>query len=135
MLVAALLLLAAAPAVSGTLAAQQADVFVAAIAGSFNTPVVFASGDQVTCDEVHELMGPKVVTACVKKGLGRFAARHLSHADACDLIEESVVKALPNRADWPEPLKMDPAELRIELLATPPEQRGRWLRRRVSPPQ
>lgn len=27
------------------------------------------------------------------------------------------------------------AELRIELLATPPEQRGRWLRRRVSPPQ
>lgn len=88
--------------------------FVAAIAGSFNTPVVFASGDAVTCDEVHDLIGPKVVTACVKKGLGRFAARHLSHADACDLIEEKVYQSLTNR-DWPEPLKMDPAELRIEL--------------------
>lgn len=88
--------------------------FVAAIAGSFDTPVVFASGDDVTCEEVRDLIGPKVVTACVKKGLSRFAARNLSHKDSCDLIEESVLKALTNR-DWPAPLKMDPAELRIEL--------------------
>jgi D-amino peptidase len=50
----------------------------------------------------------------VKKGLGRFAARNLAHADACALIEQKVYESLTSK-NWPKPLKMDPAELRIEL--------------------
>ena len=100
---------------------------VAAIAGSFGVPVVFASGDAVTCREVNELLGDSVVTACVKTGLGRYAARNLAHADACALIEEKTMQALANRESWPKPLNMDPAELKIELHS--PDQADAYLDR------
>jgi len=38
----------------------------AAICGVWGVPVVFVSGDEATCREVTELLGPKVVTAPVK---------------------------------------------------------------------
>ncbi len=98
---------------------------VAAIAGSFDVPCVFASGDEATCREVREVIGESIVTACVKKGLGRTAARNLNHADACDLIEEKTYEALTNPLNWPKPLKMDPAELRIELHS--PDQADRYV--------
>lgn len=88
---------------------------VAAIAGSFDVPVVFVSGDEVSCQEAVDLLGSGLVTACVKKGLGRFSARSLAHSDACALLEEKAYQSLKNRENWPSPLKMDPAELRIEL--------------------
>lgn len=100
---------------------------VAAIAGSFDVPCVFASGDEVTCQEVKEVIGESIVTACVKKGLGRFAARSLQHQDACDLIEEKVVEALSNPQNWPKPFKMDPAEFRIELHS--PDQAEQYIGR------
>ena len=91
---------------------------VAAIAGSFDVPCVFASGDDVTCQEVKEVIGEGIVTACVKQGLGRFAARHLQHHDACDLLEEKTYEALTNPQNWPKPFKNDPAEFKIELHST-----------------
>lgn len=111
--------------VNGVLVGESG--LVAAIAGSFDVPVVFASGDEVTCEEVREVIGESIVTACVKKGLGRYAARSLSHADACDLIEEKVYEALTNPGNWPKPLKFDPAELRIELHS--PDQADTYLGR------
>ena len=50
---------------------------IAAIAGDFGCPCVFVSGDAATCREVRDLLGPNVVEAAVKVGLGRFSARHL----------------------------------------------------------
>jgi D-amino peptidase len=88
---------------------------VAAIAGSFNVPVIFVSGDKSTCREVVDLLGPDVVQACVKIGLGRFSARNLAHADACNLIEEKVHEALVNKDKWPKPYNVGAAELKIEL--------------------
>jgi D-amino peptidase len=89
---------------------------VAAIGGTFGIPVVFVSGDTSTCKEVSKLVGPSVVQAEVKKGLGRFSARNLAHADACDLIEEKVYESLSHRANWPKPYTLaDPVELRVEL--------------------
>ncbi len=89
---------------------------VAAIAGSFDVPVVFVSGDEATCQEVKSLVGPTLHTVAVKKSLSRFAARCLAPADACHLVEMGVEKALKERANWPKPLKFTPpVELKVEL--------------------
>lgn len=90
----------------------------AAVFGAFDTPIVFVAGDRSTCEEVTDLLGPKLVTAETKVGLGRFSARSLSHADACDLIETRVRKSLEKR-DWPAPWKpAQPLTFTVEL-ATP----------------
>ena len=89
----------------------------AAICGVWDTPIVFVAGDEATCREVTELLGPKVVTAPVKTGLGRYSARSLCSADACDLIEQRVHHALTHR-DWPAPYKpAAPVTFTVELAA------------------
>src|SRR5207244_12039967 len=47
---------------------------LAAIAGCWNVPAVFVSGDTATCREVQRLLGDEVVTAEVKKGLSRYSS-------------------------------------------------------------
>lgn len=92
---------------------------LAAICGCWDVPGIFVAGDEATCREVQALLGEQVITAPVKKGLGRFSARTLSHADACALIQQRVTEALSNRAAWPKPWKPEPpVTFRVEL-ATP----------------
>lgn len=89
---------------------------VAAIAGSFDVPIVFVSGDEATCREVKTLVGPTLHTVEVKKSLSRYATRCLAPSDACHRIEIGVEKALKDRAHWPKPLKFgSPVELKVEL--------------------
>lgn len=91
---------------------------VAAIAGAFDVPVVFVSGDEATCREVKSLVGPTLHTVSVKKSLSRYAARCLAPKDACQLIESGVEKALRDRENWPKPLKFSsPVELRVDLAS------------------
>ncbi len=91
---------------------------LAAVSGSWNVPAAFVSGDAATCREVQELLGPKVVAAPVKVGLGRYSARNMAHADACALIEARVQQALQAR-DWPAPyVPGAPVTFKVEL-ATP----------------
>jgi D-amino peptidase len=92
---------------------------VASIAGSFGVPCVYVSGDAATCREVRDLLGPGVVEAAVKTGLGRYSARNLAPADACVLIERTVAAALLARSTWPAPLVFEPpVTFRVEV-ATP----------------
>src|SRR5579862_6230588 len=63
---------------------------VAALCGTWNTPVVFVAGDAATCREVRDLLGEDVVAVPTKIGLGRFSARDLAPADACARIEQGV---------------------------------------------
>lgn len=91
---------------------------LAAIAGSWDVPAIFASGDEATCQEVKALLGEEIVTAQVKTGLGRFAARNMAPKDACALIEMSTAQALSMR-NWPKPYKpKGPVTFKVEL-ATP----------------
>lgn len=91
---------------------------VAAISGAFDVPVVFVSGDEATCREVKALVGPSLHTVAVKKSLTRYAARCLAPADACQLVEEGVERALRDRKNWPKPLKLgSPVEFKVELAA------------------
>jgi D-amino peptidase len=90
---------------------------LAALCGGWGAPIVFVSGDEATCAEVRELVGAKVVTAPVKRGLGRFSARNLSPSDARRLIEERTHAALSNH-DWPAPYRVQPpVTFRVELAA------------------
>jgi len=99
--------------INGTLVGESG--IIAAIAGVFDCPAVFVSGDEATCREVTSLVGDKVVTAAVKEGLGRYSARHMPAADACALIEGNVYSALASRT-WPEPLNLGtPSEFEVEL--------------------
>jgi D-amino peptidase len=101
---------------------------IAAIAGSWDVPAVFASGDVATCQEVQQIIGDGVVTAQVKVGLGRYAARNLAPQDACALIEARSAEALRNRGNWPKPLKFgDPVTFKVELAVpdAAAEYRGR----------
>ena len=59
----------------------------AALCGTWGTPVALVTGDDVVCDEATELLGPSLKTLAVKRGLGRFSARHLSPARARELLE------------------------------------------------
>lgn len=91
---------------------------LAAIAGCWNVPAVFVSGDDTTCKEVTDLLGDKVATAQVKIGMGRYAARSMAPKDACSLIEMRVAQALSLK-NWPDPLTFTaPVTFRVEL-ATP----------------
>lgn len=88
---------------------------LAALCGTWDTPVVFVAGDRATCQEVRELCGEQVVPVQTKIGLGRFSARNLAPADACLRIEEGVERALSARR-WPAPYKPGaPVTFRVEL--------------------
>jgi D-amino peptidase len=92
---------------------------IAAIAGCWNTPGVFVSGDDATCREVQALLGGTVVTAQVKRGLGRYSARHLPAVDARALIEAKSAEALKNRSHWPKPLTFTPpVTFQVELATS-----------------
>jgi len=88
---------------------------LAAIAGCWDVPAIFVSGDEATCREVTALLGNEVITAPVKTGLGRFSSRNLAPKDACSLIEMRVAQALSMR-NWPAPYKLaGPVTFRVEL--------------------
>lgn len=104
-------------AINGTLVGESG--IVAAVAGSFDVPAVFVSGDAATCREVQALLGQEVVVAAVKEGLGRYSARNMAHSDACALIESQVEAALNHRDTWARPLKFDaPVTFRVELATS-----------------
>src|SRR5438094_2657825 len=52
----------------------------AALCGTWGCPVLMVTGDEAVCREGKELLGDGLTTVSVKKGLGRFSARHLTPA-------------------------------------------------------
>lgn len=90
---------------------------LAAVAGCWDVPAVFVSGDEATCREVTALLGENVATVPVKTGLGRFSARNMAPKDACSLIEMRTAQALSMQR-WPKPYKPEsPVTFRVELAA------------------
>ena len=77
----------------------------ALIAGHFNVPVVFISGDQAVCDQVKALFG-EVGLVAVKKGIGA-ATLSLHPEVAAQQIKEGVEKALRNRGQY-RPYRLTP---------------------------
>ncbi|MBI4429806.1 MAG: M55 family metallopeptidase [Ignavibacteriales bacterium] len=71
----------------------------ALVAGNFNVPVVFISGDKAVCDQAKALLGDQIVTVAVKEGIGKRAAKSLPLKKAHDLIRSQVKTALEKRKD------------------------------------
>lgn len=78
---------------------------IASIAGYFNVPLIFASGDHVACKQMKKLV-PNIEVAVVKQGLGFYNARSLAPRAARDLIRQGVARALSRRHEI-KPFKME----------------------------
>jgi D-amino peptidase len=66
----------------------------AAMAGVHGVPVALVSGDQALAAEARGLLGSTVETIIVKEAVGRFAARSLTPAIACERIRAGAAAAL-----------------------------------------
>jgi D-amino peptidase len=66
----------------------------AAIAGYFDVPVVFLSGDTAICQQAREIIGD-IATVAVKDGMGA-AASMIHPRKAQEMIEKEVARALQN---------------------------------------
>ncbi|HEY0455720.1 MAG TPA: M55 family metallopeptidase, partial [Verrucomicrobiae bacterium] len=73
------------------------------------------TGDEATCREGKELLGQGVVTVAVKRGLGRFSARHLPPVRARAMIEEGARAALGNLKAVQPYKPQAPTTITIEL--------------------
>jgi len=90
---------------------------IAAMAGWFNVPTVFISGDEAACNEAKKIM-PKIITAPVKKGLGLFSAISLHPIKARELIREKAREAT-NKYKTIKPFKVKPPyTLEVEFRTT-----------------
>ncbi|MBT4101045.1 MAG: hypothetical protein HOE86_25535, partial [Gemmatimonadetes bacterium] len=101
---------------------------IVGIAGEFELPVVFLSGDEAATAEIEALV-PGVETAAVKKGLSRECCISLAAADSCDRIRTGVERALRQRHQV-NPQRIEPP---IELCLRYASRCGwraaaRWLR-------
>jgi D-amino peptidase len=77
----------------------------AALAGAYGVPVVFVSGDVAVCRQAKAILGTDVVTAPVKDGIGRYAARLVPFAEARRAIRDRVADAI-RRLDQFKPFKI-----------------------------
>ena len=66
----------------------------AAMAGVHGVPVALVSGDQALAAEARALLGDGIETVVVKEAVGRFAARSLAPAVACERIRAGAAAAL-----------------------------------------
>ena len=64
-----------------------------ALAGWFNVPVIFLSGDQAAADDLHAIV-PEAQTAVVKEGLSNYSCITLSAPAARDMIRERARRAV-----------------------------------------
>ena len=90
----------------------------AALCGTWGVPVALVTGDDVVCAESTELLGPQLQTLAVKRGLGRFSARHLSPAKARELLEAAARDALADVASAPVYDPGAPCTIEVELATS-----------------
>lgn len=92
----------------------------AAVAGAFNVPVVFTSGDDKLADEARELL-PGVETAVTKSGIARSGARLRAPEAARADIRAGVARALASvregAASVPSPIDWNGRVLRVTFAS------------------
>jgi D-amino peptidase len=97
----------------------------AALCGTWSCPVLLVTGDEATCREARELLGDGLTTVAVKRGLGRFSARHKTPARAREMIEQGAMQALSNLAAVAPYDPGKPCEVRVELATSEEVERYR----------
>ena len=87
----------------------------AALCGHWNCPVVLVTGDEAVCREARELLGERLTTVAVKKGLGAFSARQIAPRRARELIEDGARRALQDLEAVKPYDPGQPCEIQIEF--------------------
>jgi len=88
----------------------------AALAGYFRVPVVMISGDRETCEQAKGILGSEIVTAAVKEGIGRTAAKMLPAGEARQILKEKAREALSKRGKIPGFTVNPPVNIELEFL-------------------
>ncbi|MGZ5495658.1 MAG: M55 family metallopeptidase [Candidatus Aminicenantales bacterium] len=86
----------------------------AAIAGYFDVPVVFLSGDTAICQQAREIIGD-IATVAVKDGMGA-AASMIHPSKAQEMIQKGVAKALQNLKAYKPYKPASPYKLEIVFV-------------------
>jgi D-amino peptidase len=94
----------------------------AALAGGFGVPVTLVTGDDKTIKEMKNLV-PGVVSAEVKKGIGRYSANCLNPDETFPLIKEAAkrsmsIKVEPYRVSSPVTIEVEFTTLEMGSLAS-----------------
>jgi D-amino peptidase len=87
----------------------------AALCGHYGVPVLLVTGDAATCQESTDLLGPKLRTVAVKRGLSRYSARQIPPVRARRMIEEAardVVRRPPAVAPY---IPAQPTAVTVEI--------------------
>ena len=84
-----------------------------AIAGAFDTPVIFLSGDQAAVDDMKAIV-PQTETAVVKEGISNYTCVTLSAQAARDLIRQGAARAMRKLGQIPPYRVEGPVTLQIE---------------------
>jgi D-amino peptidase len=88
----------------------------AALAGAFDVPVIFLSGDQAAAEDLHAIV-PGAEVAVVKEGFSNYACETLSAQAARDLIKDGATRAL-RKTGQIKPYKIDgPVTIQIEYTS------------------
>jgi len=96
-----------------------------AFAGHYDVPLIMVTGDEAACFEA-EAQFPGVVTAAVKKGLGRNKARCLHPATARELIRRKAAEAVKKAGEL-RPWKIDlPATIKLEFYRSDYADNAAW---------
>ncbi len=87
----------------------------AALNGHYGVPVVLVTGDEAVCREAKQLLGERLQTVAVKKGLSRYSARQIPPKRARQIIEEAARNALRDLNVVPPYVPASPATIKIEV--------------------
>jgi D-amino peptidase len=87
----------------------------AALCGHYGCPALLVTGDEAVCREGKELLGNKLTTVAVKRGLSRYSARQVPPLRARQLIEEGAKKALKDLKAVKPYVPKKPTTITIEL--------------------
>ena len=90
----------------------------AAFVGAFGCPTLLVTGDEAACREATALLGERLTTVAVKKGVSQRGARMLVPAKARELVEEGARRALadPKAVAPYDPGR--PCEIKVEYKNT-----------------
>lgn len=87
----------------------------AAVCGDYGVPVLLVTGDEATCRESAELLGPGLTTVAVKRGLSRYSARQIPPVRARRMIQEACRDVVHRRAGAAPYVPVRPTTITIEV--------------------
>lgn len=87
----------------------------AALAGVFNVPVVFVSGDKETCNEAKKLLGDQIFTVETKKSLSRYSVMSYPFEEVLKNLKSVSTKAIKEKNKWKVLKVKPPYTLEVEF--------------------